>query len=92
MWYNMPMEKFDKRSGGIGKSPEAFYYQIIINYNKRGVLMAEKISKLIEEYRSTKECLECGLKWLPTNDVAKSKIDVINMVIRDLEQLESQYK
>ena len=49
MWYNMPMEKFYKRSGGIGKSPEAFYYQIIINYNKRGVLMAEKISKLIEE-------------------------------------------
>lgn len=54
--------------------------------------MAEGISKLIEEYRSTKESLECGLKWLPTNEAAKSKIDVINMVISDLEQLESQYK
>ena len=54
--------------------------------------MAEGISKLIEEYRSTKESLESGLKWLPTNEAAKSKIDVINMVIRDLEQLESQYK
>ena len=54
--------------------------------------MAEGISKLIEEYRSTKESLESGLKWLPTNEAAKSKIDVINMVISDLEQLESQYK
>ena len=54
--------------------------------------MAEEISRLIEEYKSTKECLECGLKWLPTNEEAKSKIDVINMVISDLEELENQYK
>ncbi|WP_294394589.1 hypothetical protein [uncultured Clostridium sp.] len=54
--------------------------------------MTEKISKLIEEYRSTKESLESGLKWLPTNEAAKSKIDVINMVISDLEQIENQYK
>ena len=54
--------------------------------------MAEKISTLIEEYTRTKESLECGLKWLPTNEMAKSKIDVINMVISDLEQLESQCK
>lgn len=54
--------------------------------------MSEKINELIQEYKSTKESLECGLKWLPTNDAAKSKIDVINMIISDLEQLESQYK
>lgn len=52
--------------------------------------MAEKVSKLLEEYKSTKECLESGLKWLPKNEYAKSKIEVINMVIRDLEQLEKQ--
>ncbi|WP_294372510.1 hypothetical protein [uncultured Clostridium sp.] len=54
--------------------------------------MAERLSELIEEYKSTKESLECGLKWLPTNDAARSKIDVMNMIISDLEQLESQFK
>lgn len=52
--------------------------------------MAESVSQLLQEYRSTKECLETGLKWLPKNDYAKSKIEVINMVIRDLEKLEKQ--
>lgn len=52
--------------------------------------MAEKVAQLLEEYKSTKECLESGLKWLPKNEYAKSKIEVINMVIRDLEQLEKQ--
>ena len=54
--------------------------------------MSEEINRLIEEYKSTRESLECGLKWLPSNESAKSKIDVINMIIRDLEQLENQYK
>ena len=52
--------------------------------------MVENISQLLNEYKSTKECLECGLKWLPKNEYAKSKIEVINMVIQDLEQLEKQ--
>jgi hypothetical protein len=53
--------------------------------------MVENISQLLNEYKSTKECLESGLKWLPKNEYAKSKIEVINMVIQDLEQLEKQF-
>jgi len=53
--------------------------------------MVENISQLLNEYKSTKECLESGLKWLPKNEYAKSKIEVINMVISDLEQLEKQF-
>ena len=52
--------------------------------------MLENVTLLLNEYRSTKESLECGLKWLPKNEYAKSKIEVINMVINDLEQLERQ--
>jgi len=52
--------------------------------------MVENITQLLREYRNTKESLENGLKWLPKNECAKSKIDVINMVISDLEQLEKQ--
>lgn len=52
--------------------------------------MAENVRQLLQEYKNTKESLECGLKWLPKNEYAKSKIEVINMVIMDLEQLEKQ--
>ena len=52
--------------------------------------MVQNIAQLLDEYKSTKECLESGLKWLPKNEYAKSKIEVINMVISDLEQLEKQ--
>lgn len=52
--------------------------------------MVENVTQLLKEYRGTKESLECGLKWLPKNEYAKSKIEVINMVISDLEQLEKQ--
>jgi hypothetical protein len=52
--------------------------------------MIENIKQLLKEYKSTKESLESGLKWLPKNEYAKSKIDVINMVISDLEKLEKQ--
>ncbi|WP_196244928.1 hypothetical protein [Clostridium beijerinckii] len=52
--------------------------------------MVENITQLLQEYKSTKECLESGLKWMPKNEYAKSKIEVINMVINDLEQLEQQ--
>ena len=54
--------------------------------------MVENIARLLNEYKSTKECLESGLKWLPKNEYAKSKIEVINMVIQDLEQLEKQLR
>lgn len=50
--------------------------------------MVESVKQLLDEYKSTKECLESGLKWLPKNECAKSKIEVINMIISDLEQLE----
>lgn len=33
------------------------------------------------------ESLECGLKCCFKNEYAKSKIEVINMVINDLEQI-----
>ena len=52
--------------------------------------MVKKVTELLQEYKSTKECLESGLKWMPKNEYDKSKIEVINMVIRDLEQLEKQ--
>ncbi len=52
--------------------------------------MVENIAQLLVEYRNTRECLESGLKWLPQNEYAKSKIEVINMIIRDLEQLEEK--
>jgi len=52
--------------------------------------MLENVTLLLNEYRSTKESLESGLKWLPKNEYAKSKIEIINMVISDLEQLEKQ--
>ncbi|ALP90524.1 hypothetical protein ATN24_10360 [Clostridium butyricum] len=71
-----------------GKYKIVFYLKGINNL--KGCAMSEGISKLIEEYKSTKKSLECGLKWLPTNEAARSKIDVINMIISDLEQLESQ--
>ena len=52
--------------------------------------MLENVTQLLNEYKSTKECLESGLKWLPKNEYVKSKIEVINMVISDLEQLEKK--
>lgn len=53
--------------------------------------MVENLKQLLNEYRSTKEYLESGLKWLPKNEYAKSKIEVINMIISDLEKLEKQF-
>ncbi|MDO5517327.1 MAG: hypothetical protein Q4F66_07200 [Clostridium sp.] len=52
--------------------------------------MAEGIVELLEVYKSTKESLECGLKWLPGNIYAKSKIEVMDMIIQDLEQLQNK--
>lgn len=52
--------------------------------------MIESVEELLQEYKSTKESLESGLQWLPQNEYAKSKIEVINMIISDLEQLEEK--
>lgn len=52
--------------------------------------MAEGIVELLEVYKSTKESLESGLKWLPGNIYAKSKIEVMDMIIQDLEQLQNK--
>ena len=51
--------------------------------------MEESLAQLLQEYKNTKECLESGLKWLPENQYAISKIEVIDMVIQDLEQLKN---
>ncbi|MCE5221382.1 MAG: hypothetical protein LLF98_09010 [Clostridium sp.] len=53
--------------------------------------MVENLKQLLNKYRNTKEYLESGLKWLSKNEYAKSKIKVINMIIRDLEKLEKQF-
>ncbi|MCR6514757.1 MAG: hypothetical protein ACRDCB_13620 [Clostridium sp.] len=52
--------------------------------------MEEKILELIEEYKGAGESLEHGLEWLPTNDSARAKIDVLNMVIEDLQNLSKE--
>lgn len=52
--------------------------------------MEEKILELIEEYKGTGESLLNGLEWLPTNDSARAKIEVLNMVIEDLKNLRSK--
>lgn len=52
-------------------------------------MLAEGIVGLIEMYKNTKKSLECGLKWLPGNIYAKSKIEVMDMIIHDLEELQN---
>ncbi len=49
--------------------------------------MRDELVKLIKEYKDTGRCLKSGLEWMPDNEVAKSKIDIINMVIEDLENI-----
>ncbi len=47
----------------------------------------EKLMKLINEYKETGESLNIGLEWMPDNDSARSKIEVINMIVEDLENI-----
>ncbi|MDY6011686.1 hypothetical protein [Clostridium sp.] len=49
--------------------------------------MREELLKLINEYKETKSSLNSGLEWMPDNESAKSKIDIINMVVEDLENI-----
>ena len=41
--------------------------------------MREELDKLISEYNETKRCLEMGIEWLPENDFAKAKLDMLNV-------------
>jgi len=54
---------------------------------KRGILNMnnESLLKLLAEYKETKKCLETGLNWLEEKDYAKGKLDIVNVIIRDLE-------
>ena len=49
--------------------------------------MRGELNKLISEYNETKRCLEMGIEWLPENDFAKAKLDMLNVIIGDLEKL-----
>ncbi|MGG7178878.1 hypothetical protein ACQPU1_14900 [Clostridium paraputrificum] len=49
--------------------------------------MREDLNKLLNEYKETERCLTLGLEWLPNNDYAKAKLDIIKVIIGDLEKL-----
>lgn len=51
--------------------------------------MSDRLQKLLNDYRETKRCLEMGIEWLPNNDFAKAKLEVVNMIISDLENIEA---
>lgn len=47
----------------------------------------EYLVKILEEYKETKKCLESGLNWLKDKDYARGKLEVVNVIIRDLESV-----
>ncbi len=49
--------------------------------------MREELLRLINEYKETGNSLNSGLEWMPDNESAKSKIEVINMIVEDLENI-----
>ena len=49
--------------------------------------MKENINNLLCEYKETEKCLNQGLEWLPENDFAKAKLEMVQTIIRDLEGL-----
>lgn len=49
--------------------------------------MREELLRLINEYKETGNSLNSGLEWMPDNEAAKSKIEVINMIVEDLENI-----
>ncbi|MGL4850236.1 MAG: hypothetical protein ACRC28_15205 [Clostridium sp.] len=51
--------------------------------------MSNNVKNLLNEYKETKRCLEMGIEWLPSNDFAKAKLEVVNMIIADLENIEA---
>lgn len=52
--------------------------------------MNEELNKLLSEYKETERCLIMGIEWLPNNEYAKAKLDVVKHVIEDLEKLNSK--
>ncbi|WP_297630823.1 hypothetical protein [uncultured Clostridium sp.] len=51
--------------------------------------MSDRLEKLLNDYRETRRCLEMGIEWLPNNEFAKAKLEVVNMIIADLENIEA---
>lgn len=49
--------------------------------------MTDELIKLLNQYKETAKCLEMGIEWLPQNDYAKAKLEVINMMVEDLEKV-----
>lgn len=49
--------------------------------------MREELNKLLNEYKETEKCLVLGLEWLPDNEFAKAKLDMVKVIINDLEKL-----
>ncbi|WP_300347114.1 hypothetical protein [Clostridium sp.] len=47
----------------------------------------ENLLKMLEEYKETKKCLESGLNWLKDKDYAKGKLEIVNVIIKDLESM-----
>lgn len=47
----------------------------------------ENLLKMLEEYKETKKCLEAGLNWLKDKDYAKGKLEIVNVIIKDLESM-----
>ncbi|MEG1003933.1 MAG: hypothetical protein RSD13_03715 [Clostridium sp.] len=52
--------------------------------------MKEDVIGLLNEYKETEKCLNMGLEWLPENDFARAKLEVIRVIIEDLEALSNK--
>lgn len=48
------------------------------------------INKLLEEYKNTKNALELGIDVLKEKDYARGKLDLVNVIIKDLEKLSQE--
>lgn len=55
-------------------------------------MKCESLLKLLKEYKETKRCLEIGLNFLEEKDYAKGKLDIVNTIIKDLEDAISYEK
>ncbi|MGL5150683.1 MAG: hypothetical protein ACRC7N_08965 [Clostridium sp.] len=53
--------------------------------------MSDVINKLLNEYRETEKCLKMGVEWLPDNDFARGKLEVVEMILQDLEDLKKNH-
>ena len=50
-------------------------------------MRVDLINKLLEEYKDTKTALELGIEVLKEKDYARGKLDLVNVIIKDLEKL-----